>query len=166
MRLFIQIRDGQPFGHPIFEDNFVEAFPHIDLDSLPPEFALFERVENPRVAGTYQVDEVSYQWVDDIVKDVWTVREMTAEEKSSTKEKLVQNAKANWALKPNRENYVAWVFNEAACEYQPPIPRPETGNYFWQGTTSSWVELPQRPDDGKAYRLDFASAIWVEVTQS
>ncbi len=101
MRLFIQIRDGQPYEHPIFEDNFIMAFPHIDVNNLPSEFALFERIENPRVA------------------------------------KLV---------------------------YEPPIPRPETGIYFWQWTTSSWVEEPQRPDDGKEYRLDFASATWVEIT--
>ena len=31
MRLFIQIRDGQPFEHPIIEDNFREAFPDIDI---------------------------------------------------------------------------------------------------------------------------------------
>jgi len=161
MRLFIQIRDGQPFEHPIFEDNFIQAFPHIDPDNLPPEFAPFERVENPRVAGTYQVDEVSYQWVDGVVKDVWTVREMTVEEKTVTQ----QSVKDVWSLRGNLENYVAWVFDEATCKYQPPVPRPETGDYFWQGTTSSWVERPQRPDDGKAYRLDIASATWVEVIQ-
>lgn len=165
MRLFIQIRDGQPYEHPIFEDNFIQAFPHVDLENLPSEFALFERIENPCIANTYQVEEVSYQWVDGIVKDVWTVREMTAEEKTAVKEKLIQEAKAQWARSPNRENYVAWVFNEETLAYEPPIPRPEIGTYIWQGVTSSWVERPQYPDDGKTYKLDFASATWVEVIQ-
>ena len=60
--------------------------------------------------------------------------------------------------------FIAWVFNEETLKYEPPIPRPETGEYFWQGTTLSWVEKPQLPDDSKEYRLDFASATWVEIT--
>jgi hypothetical protein len=164
MRLFIQIRDGQPYEHPIFGDNFIQAFPHIDPDNLPPEFALFERIENPRVANTYQVDEVTYQWVGGIVKDVWTVREMTVEEKAVVKEKLIQDAKAQWVRRPNRDNFVAWVFNEETLVYEPPIPRPETGIYFWQGATSSWVEQSPYPDDGKEYLFDFVSGTWVEIT--
>ena len=41
MELFIQIRNGQPFEHPIFGDNFRQAFPDVDVDNLPPEFARF-----------------------------------------------------------------------------------------------------------------------------
>lgn len=77
MELYIQIRDGQPYQHPILGDNFREAFPHIDVNDLPPEFARFERIQCPNNAGKFQVDVVSYQWVNGIVKDVWTVREMT-----------------------------------------------------------------------------------------
>lgn len=92
MELFIQIRDGQPFEHPIFGDNFREAFPHIDVNNLPPEFARFERLPNPENATTFQMDVVSYQWVDGVVKDVWTVREMTQEEKTQKLESLTKNA--------------------------------------------------------------------------
>jgi hypothetical protein len=80
MDLFIQIRNGQPFEHPIFGDNFRQAFPHIDVNNLPPEFARFERVQCPNNASTFQVDELTYQWVDNVVKDVWSVRDMTQEE--------------------------------------------------------------------------------------
>ena len=45
MRLFIQIRDGAPFEHPIQEDNFKFAFPQIDMNNLPEEFMDFERVD-------------------------------------------------------------------------------------------------------------------------
>jgi hypothetical protein len=81
MNLYIQIRNGVPYEHPIFEDNFREAFPHIDTNNLPPEFARFVRVECPNNAGTFEVDEVSYQFIDGVVTDVWSVRQMTAEEK-------------------------------------------------------------------------------------
>jgi hypothetical protein len=44
MNLYIQIKDGQPFEHPIFEDNFIEAFPNVDINNLPLEFAKFRRI--------------------------------------------------------------------------------------------------------------------------
>jgi hypothetical protein len=161
MNLYIQIKDGVIFKHPIHEDNFKEAFPDVDVNNLPPEFAKFERVEAPTNIGIYEVAEVSYQWVDGIVKDVWAVCEISAEEKLA-KQEVVKTA---WANRPQLENFSAWTFNEATCLYEPPIPRPQDGKkYFWQGNTSSWVERPQYPNDGKEYRLDFASASWVEVT--
>lgn len=80
MELFIQIRNGQPYEHPIMGDNFRQAFPDVDVNNLPPEFARFERVAPP-VPGVYEVvDGPTYEWVADIVKDVWTIRPMTDEE--------------------------------------------------------------------------------------
>lgn len=80
MELFIQIRDGQPHEHPILGDNFRQAFPDIDTNNLPSEFARFIRVECPNNAGVYEVDEVRYEWDGNVVKDVWFVRPMTQEE--------------------------------------------------------------------------------------
>lgn len=90
MELYIQIKDGQPFEHPIFVDNFKEAFPHLDVNNLPPEFARFERIEQPNTAGLFQVEEVSYQWVDGVVKDVWTAREMTDVERAEKTAQLTE----------------------------------------------------------------------------
>lgn len=92
MELFIRLVDGQPFEHPIFGDNFRQAFPDVDVDNLPPEFARFERVEQPNAATTFEVEECSYQWVDGIVKDVWTVRPMTAEEEAQKRQDLTDGA--------------------------------------------------------------------------
>jgi hypothetical protein len=95
MELYIQIRDGQPYEHPILGDNFFEAFPHLDTNNLPPEFARFERIEAPSF-GVYEVLEGPvYQWVGDIVKDVWTVRPMTDEEKAVKVSELTQAAYAS-----------------------------------------------------------------------
>ena len=84
MDLYIQIRDGQPYEHPIHGDNFRNAFPHIDTENLPPEFAKFIRVEKPiydrenfKVVG----NEPVYEWVNGVVQDVWPVRDMTQSEK-------------------------------------------------------------------------------------
>jgi len=80
MELFIRIKDGQPFEHPISGENFREAFPHIDVNNLPPEFAKFERVEHPKLGLWDFYEGVTYEWFGDVVKDVHHVREMTASE--------------------------------------------------------------------------------------
>ena len=46
-RCFIQIKNGNPVNHPIVEANFRMAFPKINIDNLPPEFAEFIRVPKP-----------------------------------------------------------------------------------------------------------------------
>ena len=92
MELYIRIVNAQPFEHPIFGDNFRQAFPDIDVNNLPAEFARFERVECPNLATTFQVDEVTYQWVGNIVRDVWTVREMNVEEREQKIQNLIANA--------------------------------------------------------------------------
>lgn len=94
MELFIRIVDGKPFEHPIFGDNFREAFPDVDVKNLPPEFARFERVEQPNTCGTFEVEEVSYQWVDGVVKDVWAARSMTAEDETQKRNELTDKANA------------------------------------------------------------------------
>lgn len=106
MELFIQIRDGQPFEHPIFGDNFREAFPDVDVSNLPPEFARFERIEQPHAAGTFEVAETSYQWIDGIVKDVWTVRPMTDEECTKKLQDLTDraNATVEWMKNMAQQN--------------------------------------------------------------
>lgn len=96
MELFIQIKNGQPFEHPIFGDNFREAFPHVDVNNLPPEFARFERVPCPEEATQFEVDQVSYQWVDGVVKDVWSVRPMTDNERAEKIEQITQAVLNKW----------------------------------------------------------------------
>jgi hypothetical protein len=92
MELFIQIRDGQPYEHPIFAENFQQAFPHIDTNNLPPEFARFERIPQP-APGVYEVVEGPvYQWVDGMVSDVWTVRPMTDAEREVKTQQLIDGA--------------------------------------------------------------------------
>lgn len=79
MKLFIRIVDGQPFEHPIFEDNFKEAFPEIDIENLPSEFAKFERIVMPSIK-VFEIAELTYGWDGEVVKDIWNVRQMTPEE--------------------------------------------------------------------------------------
>jgi len=95
MDLFIQIKDGQPYEHPIADWNFYDAFPDIDPNNLPPEFSRFERVPDCDISiGVYEVPVLSYQWVGPIVKDVWSARPMTDEERAIKDVELENIAKA------------------------------------------------------------------------
>lgn len=136
MDLFIQVRDGQPYEHPIFSDNFREAFPHIDVNNLPPEFARFVRVTAPE-PGVYEVYEGrSYQRDGDVFTDVHQVRPMTAEEKAAKQ----QAVKDEWAAIANTPS--SWTFSEDLCRYVAPIPYPNDGQtYSWNEANLAWEVL-------------------------
>jgi hypothetical protein len=111
MELFIQIQNGQPYEHPIIGDNFREAFPHIDVDNLPPEFARFVRTPAPIPDGPYRlVIAGSYVWDNGAVKDNWLIVDMSAEEKA---EKIALAMR--W--RPEGDQ---WVFDEAAYMWVDP----------------------------------------------
>lgn len=150
LELYIQIRDGQPHEHPIFADNFRQAFPGVDTDNLPETFAKFIRVAHPAL-GTYEVYEgVSYQWVDGVVKDVHSVRQMTEEERAVKTAELEATANDICAQRIDVCNemiaageavelwqaakaaHEAWVL-ESVDPITPPFPRfprkDESGNW-------------------------------------
>ena len=132
MELYIRIKDGVPFEHPIIGDNFRQAFPNIDTNNLPPTFAKFTRVPEPAL-GVYEVCEgCTYEWDGDIVTDVHHVRNMTVEEKTAKQDAT----KARWL----GNGYASWVFNEDTCSFDPPTPYPTDGNvYQWDEETTAWV---------------------------
>jgi hypothetical protein len=137
MELFIQIRNGQPFEHPIFGDNFRQAFPNIDTNNLPESFARFVRVEVPR-EGAYEVYEgVTYEWQGGLVTDAHRVRAMTPEEKIA-KQQATRDA---WA---QGLNFASWTFDEPTCSYVSPVPYPTDGKFYrWDEPTVSWIEVTQ-----------------------
>lgn len=157
MNLYIEIQNGVAQNHPAFEDNLIQAF-----GSIPPNWQPFMRVEQP-VLTTYQILESNvsvYTKVNDVWIDVWSVRDMTADEINAKQ----QSEKDRWATLPDRDNFSAWTFDETTCKYKAPTPKPTEGKFFWQGTTLTWVSRPAYPTDNKTYKLDFASATWIEVT--
>lgn len=136
MELFIRIKDGQPFEHPIFGDNFRQAFPNVDTNNLPAEFARFERVQAP-VLGVYEKNQrVQYErGQDGVYRDVWYCDPMTAEDIAAKQ----QATKDAWAA---NGGFVSWPFNEATCSFEPPAPYPTDGKrYVWDEPTLAWVEV-------------------------
>lgn len=136
MELFIRLKNGQPFEHPIFGDNFRQAFPDVDVDNLPEWAARFERIAQPPV-GIYEVYEgVTYVWDNGIVKDSHSVRPMTDAEKTAKQDQV----KADWAT----GGFASWVFDEVTCSFNAPVPRPDDGKfYIWDEPTTSWIEIKE-----------------------
>jgi hypothetical protein len=101
MELFIRIVDGQPFEHPILGDNFRQAFPDVDVNNLPPEFARFERVPQPKLKYSQIAVGPVYQWVDGVVKDVWSIQELSGDalaERVQTKTRQFNEYRQNMVL--------------------------------------------------------------------
>lgn len=127
LELFIQIKDGEPHEHPIMGDNFRQAFPDVDPENLPADrFAKFIRVQAPEV-DTYEVAEHSYGWVDGIVKDIWTVRPMTEEEKADKFEQM------SLEVYRHRDNLIARC-HEMIIQVTEPI-----GNQAWRETLAELI---------------------------
>ena len=167
MELYIRIKDGKPFEHPILGDNFRQAFPNIDTNNLPPEFAKFVRVEPP-IAGLYKVlESPTYEFLDGVWTDVWHTRDMTTEEKTAAQQEVIRAYSSGDYI----TNWSAWTFDEATNTMVPPIPRPapnqtkiDSGVYtFWCGADANWKDTPAYPVDDKQYQFDFFAWNWVAL---
>jgi hypothetical protein len=159
MKLYIETENGQVKNHPAFEDNLMQAF-----GAIPAHWEPFTRVERPTL-GMYQKmdsDEPVYAKVDGAWADVWTVRELTAEEKTAKQQAVI----TAFNSREQAENWSAWTLDEATCTMQPPIPRPEPVEgklVFWCGADANWKDAPARPVDENQYTFDFFAWQWVPV---
>lgn len=165
MSLLIKIEDGQPVGHPAYEENLIQAF-----GAVPDGWEPFVRPDAP-APGIYEVVEghaPAYEKVDGVWSDVWLLRPMTAEDRLA-KQQLVIDA---FNSREYFENWSAWTMDEATCTMQPPIPRPprneekiQAGIYtYWCGAENGWKDAPAYPSDGNKYKFDFIAWQWVMVT--
>lgn len=164
MNLYIETENEQVKNHPAFEDNLLQAF-----GAIPDHWEPFVRVERP-TPSIYQVvedKEPVYAKVDGVWTDVWSVREMTAEEKSAKQ----QVAISVFNDSEYASNWSAWTLDEATCKLVPPIPRPEPDQTkleqkiftVWCGAENNWKDTPVRPDGN--YKFDFFAWQWVEITE-
>ena len=158
MNLYIETKNGATKNHPAFEDNLIQAFGFV-----PSNWEKFVRVERP-ISSLYQTmnDEPTYEKVDGVWSDVWSLRDMTAEEKSAKQQTVITAFNA----RSQAENWSAWTLDEATCTMQPPIPRPspvEEKDVRWCGADANWKEVPARPTDNGQYKFDFFAWTWVAV---
>jgi hypothetical protein len=157
MNLYIETENGVTKNHPAFEDNLIQAF-----GAVPAHWEPFTRVERP-TPGVYQLlesDEAVYAKVDGVWTDVWSVRDMTAEEKTAKQQAVITAFNA----REQAENWSAWTLDVATCTMVPPVPRPdpiEGKMVFWCGAETNWKEVPTRPEGN--YKFDFLAWQWVQV---
>jgi len=157
MNLYIETENGVIKNHPAFEDNLIQAF-----GSVPEHWKPFTRVERP-TPGIYQVlesDTAVYTKVNDVWTDVWSLREMTAEEKTAKQQAVI----TAFNERKYASNWSAWTLDEATCSMVPPIPRPEPVEgklVMWCGADNNWKEAPARPEG--EYKFDFIAWAWVAL---
>lgn len=131
MELYIQVINNQPVNHPIIKENLLQFFPDINLENNT-DYVKFQRVQPP-APGPYTKSMVNhYEFVDNIVRDVWVEEKMTAEEMIEQQNQV----KAQW----EQTGFASWVFNEETCEFEPPIPYPNdiSNIYEWNENNGNW----------------------------
>jgi hypothetical protein len=135
MRLIIQLENGAPLEHPIVEENFIQSFPDIDLNALPEQFAFFVRKPLPKL-GVYEVyTNTTYEQEGDVFVDVHHTRLMTEQERLEKQNRI----KADWA---EMQGSASWTFNPDICNFVPPVPRPNDGNFYrWDEDSLSWLKI-------------------------
>jgi len=157
MNLYIETENGVIKNHPAFEDNLIEAFGFI-----PTHWEAFIRVERPAPA-VYQLlesQDAVYTKVNGTWTDVWSLRDMTAEEKTAKQQAVI----TAFNEREYASNWSAWTLDEATCTMQPPIPRPapvEGVSVMWCGADNNWKEVPARPEGN--YKFDFIAWAWVAL---
>ena len=137
MNLYIQIDEhGKAINHPIMEDNLRQAFPGVDTNNLPSNFAKFQRTAAPARTAYEKDPRVTYELRGDVYTDVYHSEYMTREEAIE----LQNQVKAAWAANPSSPT--SWVFNDFTCRYEPPVPYPADGKHYrWDDPTTNWMEI-------------------------
>jgi len=72
--LYIKVENGKAVEHPAFASNLLEFYP-----SIPDNYEPFFKVKSPETNGD-QVLTCSYQKINGVWTNVWSVRDMTEEE--------------------------------------------------------------------------------------
>jgi hypothetical protein len=39
------------------------------------------------------------------------------------------------------QNFSSWILDETTCRWNPPVPMPEEGQWYWDENSQSWIEV-------------------------
>lgn len=149
--MFIQIKDGQPFGYPVTDENFRLLIPSnisipkypLTKDILELGFAVYEFAQIPEIedSALKVVEEGAPQWESDAVRgdfisQVWNVRDMTDAEKAAAIARQWDNVR----LQRNRKLY------ECDWTQLPDAPLSEAKKIDWQTYRQLLRNVTNQPD--------------------
>lgn len=149
--MFIQIKDGQPFGYPVTDDNFRLLIPSnvslpkapLTKDILDLGFAIYEfsQIPEPAPSEFKVVEEGTPQWTSDdirgdFVTQVWIVRDMTDAEKADAIAAQWNNVR----LQRNSKLF--------SCDWTqlPDAPVTEVQKLAWQSYRQDLRNVTNQPD--------------------
>lgn len=141
--LFIEIKDGRPFGYPSVLENLICIFPDINGITPPPGFARCIKTEPPVLVPGEIIDSID--WVLDekytnlyntpVWKELYNIRLMNADELDQFVIKLKQH-------EPWKQN---WNFDFMTMSLVAPKPHPNDGQeYIWLESKQDWVRKPKQ----------------------
>lgn len=149
--MFIQIKDGQPFGYPVTYENMRMLIPAnvsipqypVTADVIEFGFALYEYAQKPEYpASAFKVVyEGSPIWTHDAtrgeyVTQVWDVRDMTPAEKDAATE-------AQWGLVKNQRDGILY-----SCDWTqlPDVPLTPEQVAQWRVYRQEVRDVVNQPD--------------------
>jgi hypothetical protein len=137
--LYIQVQDGQTVNHPVLQQNLMDVF-----GEIPAHYEEFTRIPMPNLntLGVFQklqetYETPTYRQVDGVWQDIWTVVDLTEEEKAAKIETVRQNPP-----------FASWTLDESTLTWNPPVPRPVDGKFYqWNEENQTWteIEIPAPP---------------------
>lgn len=149
--LYIQIENGQPINHPVYDFNLVHVF-----GNIPEGWVLFNRIEEPvglltspfqKAVNTYGLSSDNVTW-----EDKWSAVEISDEEKAS----LIAEKQAN-------PPYPNAVLDTSNLTWIRPAKPTDNQNYLFNYKTGIWTVVPVRPDSSKKCTFNWDTMEWVEI---
>jgi hypothetical protein len=153
MKLFIEEENGIPKNHPATEENLLEIW-----GCVPDHWKSYVKTEKPSYFSAYEkYGDMELEFIDGAYKEVWPILQMTAEEKSARQKEIHEW----WISRPNYDNFVSWIFDDAICQYVSPSPKPSK-YHVWSGFKNDWIIMPIKPTDG-IYTFDMTTETWNKI---
>lgn len=64
-------------------------------------------------------------------------------------------------IPPKPELNPSWILNLETANWEPPIPMPTDGAYYWNEATVSWIEIPKPPYPSWTLQISPPPPRWV-----
>ena len=142
MKCIIQTDEsGNPNSHPVLLDNFIQAFPDLDIsgDTAPQGWAWFTRIS----ANTASLSANVKQKIDNTY--VYNTETNAFEDNHFVRMKTDEELVETYALLANNKPFPSWTVDINTLKFVPPAPRPtvepDAGKYYaWDETTLTWIQ--------------------------